>query len=262
MTINYLTPIAFTISAFVNIFAPKLYFTKNEYIDPITRLNIESKIQTLCAKLGITKPVELIISSKVDNGLAHGVSCLPGRAGIILNPEFLRSLPTGELEFLLAHELSHIKSNDYIRIPGIAALSSAIAILALSILFPTWAKPFTSKLAQEQLRSPLAVIGIPVSFIALNISSIITSRWRETCADKLGWSACSPEVQRAAPRFFDTKRNNLSWLRAQKDAPLLTRLWRKMTISESGDNRCDVCHPSFSTRINYLEALVQQAQGK
>ncbi len=131
---------------------------------------------------------------------AEGVSLFSGRAGIAINPDLVDEISGGQLEFLLAHELSHIKANDLIWMGGVLSIVGVITTLAMSILFPSSAAYFSPiVMATLMVSSPAAVVGLSVSLVAL----VFFSKWREECADKLGFSVCSDAAQKAAPQFFE-----------------------------------------------------------
>lgn len=219
-------------------------------LSPEKRGFIDSKIDELSKKFLIDRRVELKEIDGLTTGLqALGNAALPFRLGIGINPVMASELSEAELEFLIAHELSHIKANDLLVIGAVSGLIGVIAALAAIIIFPASATSFSLTVSLlTQVASPAALVGITVSFIAL----VFLSRWREECADKLAFSICSKEAQKAAPKFFERiKRLQIEFRNSEEGSPL-SKLWRRFEINEHGDCRFDIFHPSHETRINYL----------
>jgi Zn-dependent protease with chaperone function len=215
------------------------------------RNQIELKIQELAQKLGISKPIELIEKKGLLTiAQAQGIAFFSCRAGIAIDPDIADVMPEAELEFLLAHELSHIKTNDNMWMGVVPGIVGIVATLAMSILFPS-SIAFSSIVATLILTSPAALVGLSVSVIAF----VILSKWREECADKLGFSVCSDAAQKAAPQFFDSIRTAQIEYRNDEEGSYLSQLWRKFLITEAGEFRFDVFHPSLNTRINYLQQI-------
>lgn len=213
------------------------------------RKAIESKIQELALKLEINKPVELIEKKGLVAGFqAQGIAFFSGRAGIALDPDLAEEVTEDELEFLIAHELSHIKANDLLWMGVVSGVVGMITTLAISILFPA-SVAFSSSFATMMLGSPAGLLGLSVSVIAF----AIFSQWRESSADKLGFSICSESAQKAATGFFDKVRTSQINFRNDKNGSYFSKLLRRFVITEDGDFRLDVLHPRLKTRVEYLQ---------
>lgn len=233
-------------------FSWRLRFQKDDKFLSIDKRNyLESKTQELSQKLGISKPIELIEKEGSMTGAqAQGTVFFSGRAGIVIDPEVVYDMSEAELEHLLAHELSHIKANDLIWMGAISGIVGAIATLAVSTLFPSSATYFSPIVMMTlMVSSPAAVVGCSVSGIAF----ACFSKWREECADKLGLSICSDAAQKAAPKFFDAMRTSQIEYRNDEEGSCLSKWWRRFLITEDGDSRFDIFHPSLKTRIKYLQ---------
>lgn len=235
-------------SAFVctipSAFSWRLRFqTDDQLLPQAKRRSIESKIQELAKELGISKTIELIEKRNLATGAqAQGIGSFSSRIGIVIDPDLANALPEAELEFVLAHELSHIKANDNLWIGVFPSIAGVITTLAMSTLFPSLAADFSISIV-----SLSAVPGIAVSTIAL----FSLSKWREECADKLGFSACSCNAKKAAPAFFDRIRVGQARLR---DNDVLKRF----LFTEDGESRLDVLHPPLASRVQYLRDLNSQ----
>ncbi len=151
---------------------------------------------------------------------------------------------------MVAHELSHIKANDLIWLETVPGIAGVITTLAMSILFPSSATYFPPiVIATLMVSSPAAVVGLSVSGIAF----LAFSKWREKCADKLGFSICSNAAQKAAPLCFDTIRISQIEYRNGEEGSYLSKVWRRFLITEDGEARFDVYHPSLKNRKEYLQ---------
>lgn len=211
---------------------------------------IELKVRELATKLGISKPVELIeIKGLICGAQAQGNAIFPGRIGIAINPELVDELPEAHLEFLIAHELSHIKVNDIMWMGLVPGIVGTITTLAMNIIFPSSATLFSNLICCISPATSLAsLIGLTVA----SVTFVIFSKWREECADKLGWSVCSKAAQNVAYNFFLTLQVKHIIHRNSQEGSFLSKLWRKFLITADGDVRYDIFHPSLKNRVNYL----------
>lgn len=237
------------------IFPLRLHFQKDaRLLDSDQRAYVESKTKELATKLGISKPVELIeVKGLVMSAQALGVEILPGRIGIAIDPEIVNSIPKEQLEFLIAHELSHIKANDQMWI-GVIGVISVITTLAVSILFPSFTTHFsTPVILVSTLLCPVSSPAVLIAKIVAYTSLFIFSKWQEECADKLGHSVCSHHAKRAAPKFFENIRKSQLAVRNDEEGSCLSKLWNRFSITAEGNSRLDVFHPSTTDRIDYLK---------
>lgn len=243
---NVLSGGAFISSAIPGFFPWRLYLQKDvKLLESSKRKSIEEKIKHLASKLGLKKEIAVIeIKNLWGTAQALGNSFLPCRAGIAIDPELFGDLTEGAQEFVLAHELSHIKSNDMCTMGVFASIIGIITTIAISVLFPTLTT-FSSSI----LGTPAVLIGITVSIVAW----VFFSRWREECADKLAFSICSSEGQRDVVSFFEYIQKEQLEFRNSPYVSFLSSIWRKTIINSEGDERFDIVHPSLKTRISYLK---------
>ena len=229
----------------------RLYLQKDaKDLSAQKRDELESKIKELAGKLSINKPVELIeIKGCLTLAQAQGGVLLPGKIGIAIDPEVVNETSSDELEFILAHELSHIKANDIMWMGITSGIAGLIATLAMSVLFPSSAAYFPKIiLCTLMVSSPASVVGVLVSLIAFTI----LSRWREECADKLALSVCSDAAKKAASSPFEKIRLDNIDQRNHPSGSTFSRLLIKLLITKDGNNRSDILHPSLTYRISYL----------
>ncbi len=161
---------------------------------------IKSSIQEVSQKLDLKKPIELIEKKGSSKAIQfQGIAFFSGRAGIVINPDLVSNIAHGELEFRIARELSHIKTNDLLWIAVVPAIIGVTTTVAISILFPSSAAYF-SPIGMEKFikTSTAALIGLSVSII----SFLFFSNWRIICADRSAFSNSSQHAQNSAPNVF------------------------------------------------------------
>ena len=228
----------------------RLHLQKDDRILDIAQRNfIELKAQELATKLGINKRIEILEKSHLLGlAQAQGLAIFSTRAGIAINPQLFETLTESQTEFILAHEIAHIKANDFLTIFLIPGLIGMLTHLAISFLVPAYAV-FVPLLGT----SISATLGALASYLSL----VFVSRWREECADKLGYSNCSLAAQIAGPGFFENAILGQQQLREQ-EGPWYTRLFNKVAFTEEGDFRLDFLHPPLTTRVNYLRQPLER----
>jgi Zn-dependent protease with chaperone function len=208
------------------------------------RKELVTKVDEIAKKLGIDKKLEVsFITGLTVCAQAMGNTIFPGKAGLAIDPNLLDKLPSGDLKFLVAHELSHIKHNDTLTIPLLTGLVQLISTVALSILFP--------------YATAISAISYTAFAVGL-ITFSLFSRYREECADKKAYSICSQEGKKGAINFLTNLKNGNIQYRNEENINVFSSLWRKIKVNEQGDVRWDVLHPSFQTRIDYLRAMPSQ----
>ena len=94
---------------------------------------LHETITRLCLIADIPKPRIAVVESNVPNAFATGRS--PGHAVVAVTTGIQRQLNKGELEAVLAHELSHIKNRDVMVITIASFLSTLAFFLVRYLLF-------------------------------------------------------------------------------------------------------------------------------
>lgn len=239
----------------LGVFPWRFYLQKDDkLLSADKRGLLESTTQELTRKLGIRKPVELMEKKGLICGTAQaqGVELFSARAGLAIDPDWIGNLSEAEHEFILAHELSHIKQNDVMWLGIASGVVGVITTLAMCILFPWSATYYFSEVALAILTitSPAALTGQFVSIIAC----AFFSQWMEKRADKLAMTVCSESARKSAPALIKRAMQDQIEHR-NKEGNCLSMLWRRCLINEDGDVRIDIFHPSCSSRIDYLTPL-------
>lgn len=224
---------SFGVMSSFSIFAIQLRMGKELENTPKNRA-LQKRVQKLADRLELGKPVE--VRFRGDYGQASGNTLLPGRAGFIIGKEFLE-LPRNEQEFIILHELAHLKHNDMLKGGALYSLAVAVTICVIPLLT-------TSIII---ISSAPATAGL-VAFFAY-------SKYFEKRADITAFAHCSPEGKAGGIAFFQKLRIKLLCVRSDSEAGIVRKVLRKLLISDSGDFRLDVVHPSFSERVKYLTEL-------
>ncbi len=110
--------------------------------------HLEETLQALAARLGITRPVRLLTSTRVDAPAAFGWL----RPVVLVPASAITGLSTQQLELVIAHELAHIRRHDYL----VNVLQGAAE--ALLFYHPvTWWLSRTLRLEREHACDDLAL---------------------------------------------------------------------------------------------------------
>ncbi len=197
--------IAFGISfVVVLVFAAAILFVQYWFSDRIALFGMGGRLVTaeeepqlhgvidrLCALADMKKPRVALANTDVPNAFATGRS--PDTAVVCATRGLLRRLDEGELEAVLAHELSHVAHRD-VAVMTIASFLGIVAGLVTRILF--WSGMMggfgNSRGGNNNSNDNAALIELGVlvvSVVVYAISFLLTralSRYRELAADRSG----------------------------------------------------------------------------
>jgi Zn-dependent protease with chaperone function len=230
----------FFMEAFVGA-TPLHYSLNNSESDDCKKMTtIKSKIEAKAKALGLKKnPQVKIVTTANHPAQAHGIEFSPFGCVITINPNLISQ---NAEDFLIAHELAHIKSNDRFTIPGVGFLASLTSSIGLSIL-----------LSIGILSAPVSSGCILVAMIIGLVAQVAFSRYREVQADIKALSVCKYDEKGAMKDHLINIRKARINFRGEKNISLLTQIYRKLTISETGEFRLDIMHPSLASRIQRIE---------
>jgi heat shock protein HtpX len=138
---------------------------------------LHEMVSRLCAMADIPKPKVAVVNSSVPNAFATGRS--PKRAVVAVTTGIMKTLNSGELEAVLAHELSHVKNRD-VMVMTIASFLSTVAFFLVRYLLY-----FGGGSRDRQSGGIMAVwlVSIVVWIISLMLIRTL-SRYREFSADR------------------------------------------------------------------------------
>lgn len=140
-------------------------------------------VEKLCMKSNLPIPKLYYIDEDAMNAFATGRS--PQHAAVVATRGLLEKLTPKEVEGVIAHELSHIKSLDMRLMSIVSILAGALSILADMY----WRSTMFSRAQDRDRSGVLSITGLVLAIFA-PISAILIqlaiSRKREFAADALG----------------------------------------------------------------------------
>jgi len=188
--------------------------------------HIKSAMQPFLDKAKIRKDLMFIETPTLGFCSASGTNMFRnGDAVVMVAPGFYET-DKDACSWIMKHEISHIKHNDLFTMQCVQFVcqlaASIFGMCSLSFL-PALGVAFT--------------VGI--------VSQALFLQWREAKADDFAIENSSDEELKGGRRI----------LMAMQEADIAKRntLWKRITISASGDNRLDVLHPSITSRIQKIE---------
>jgi heat shock protein HtpX len=141
---------------------------------------INDMIKELADKAGIPKPETYIIETDTPNAFATGRS--PKHSAVAVTRGLMNTLDSGEIEGVLAHEMSHIKNRDTL-------VSTIAATLAGALSWLGYIFYFGDTRDRNALSYVLLFILVPLSASLIRLA---ISRNREYLADKAGALISNP----------------------------------------------------------------------
>ena len=157
--------------------------TRLRYLDPGENPWLESTVEKLADKTGMTMPRLAVVPDDTPNAFVFGRTAKG--ATLAVHEGLLTKLRKDEVEGVIGHELGHIRHRDYIVMTAL----SALPLLAYIIARGTWvAARFSGssrKREEGSMRAALFIIGI-ISYIVYIVSLLCVmklSRLREHYAD-------------------------------------------------------------------------------
>ena len=215
------------------------------------------RVETLAQKMGIKQEVHLYAGLFSEES-SLGASLFGKPSFITIGPGLLRDKTDQEIDFVIAHELAHIKHHDsekHAAFKAVAMIAQAVFCFAIS---------------------PLALLLLePV----INLSeNYLLSRYQESNADQKAIQTL--QTNAGAIRYFSEElafwrlfknSSHMDILKVmqpgfdpQKISPFDIK-WaqeRQEVITNSGDCRTDLSHPPLSTRLKSALAFRPQSLKK
>jgi heat shock protein HtpX len=231
--------------------------------DPVEHARLHNLVEGLCIAGGLPKPRLYIVDDEAPNAFATGRD--PKHAAIAVTTGLLAKLDRVELEGVLAHELSHIKSYDILVSTLAVTLVGAVALLAdFTLRFLWWGGPRHRDDRSGGGSGPAAVIAVfgfvmlVVAPLAAKVMQAAVSRRRESLADVSGVSLTRypPGLIAALEKLRDDTTNVHSASRATAHLWIESPLPR---VASEGRlawlNRLFDTHPPLEERIAALREL-------
>ena len=159
--------------------------------DPVAHARLHNLVEGLCVTAGLPMPRVYVVD---DDGLnAFAVGRHPRHAAVVVTTGLLAGLSRIELEAVLAHELSHVKSHD------IVVSTLAVTMVGTAALVGDWGLrvlrrggPGHRHDQHRRSAGPAAVVAVPaLAFLAMTplaarLMHLAVGRRREAVADLTG----------------------------------------------------------------------------
>ncbi|MEU6281508.1 zinc metalloprotease HtpX [Streptomyces sp. NPDC047028] len=142
--------------------------------------DLHGVIDRLCAQADMPKPVVAVSRMDMPNAFATGRN--PDHAVICVTTGLMRRLEPGELEGVLAHELSHVAHKDV----AVITVASFLGVIAgLMVRFAFYSELFRGRKDQNTMAVFAIVMGVSAAVYAISFLLIrALSRYRELAADR------------------------------------------------------------------------------
>ena len=145
---------------------------------------LHETVTRLCAIAGIPRPRIAVVNSNVPNAFATGRN--PKNSVVAVTTSLVSTLDQGELEAVIAHELSHVKNRDVMVITFAGFLSTAAYFLFRNWL--QYGSGMTSSSGGRKSDKAALLIIIPLLAAVVWLISFLLikalSRYREFAADR------------------------------------------------------------------------------
>ncbi|MBU4376771.1 MAG: zinc metalloprotease HtpX [Candidatus Omnitrophica bacterium] len=228
---------------------------KAQKLDENTYSEIYQIVAELAKKDNIPVPRIYLAAIDVPNAFATGRN--PKNGVVCVTRGILNMLNREELKGVIAHEMSHIKHRDTLIMTVVAAIASAIMMMAS---MARWAAIFGGFGARNSKDRSGGIIGLLVVAIVAPLAAMLIqlaiSRFREYAADENGAKlAGSANGLAAALRKLDQAAPRYKFNAAPQTAHLF------IVNPLRGNFMADLfrTHPSTEKRIERLRAITKEA---
>ena len=156
-------------------------------------------------------------------------------AMVLIAPDNFHEIDKDACNYILKHEISHIKHNDNFTTPCVAAACQLTASI-----FGMYSLSFF----------PAVGLALAVGFT----SNTLFEKWREAKADDFAIKNSSDEELKGGRRFF----------MAMQAVYIENRdtFWKRIIFSANGNNRLGISHPSLTSRIQKIEKVLQHRKAE
>ncbi|MES2122484.1 MAG: M48 family metalloprotease [Chlamydiota bacterium] len=202
------------------------------------------RVQELAKKMGINKEVHLYRSMGTS---AHGLSFFSNPAQLFIEKKHLL-LPDDELDFILCHELSHIKHNDRLKTVVFDAIACLVEVVAFPLIFPIAVliiEPAINLCDHYVFRRNKEESADQNAIQTLQSNTGAVNHWKRTIKENLDKRASAVKMLEVLAKLKSKGEN------VEKVAPQLLKMLKERLdrITLSGDTRNDFDHPPLTKRL-------------
>ncbi|MFC8715474.1 MULTISPECIES: zinc metalloprotease HtpX [unclassified Streptomyces] len=159
-----------------------LFAMHGRVVEPEEFPQLHAVVDRLCAMADMPKPTVAVSGMDMPNAFATGRN--PDNAVVCVTTGLLRRLEPGELEGVLAHELSHVAHKD-VAVITVASFLGVLAGLVVRFAFYSELLGGRGRKDQNTLAVFAVVMGVSAAVYAISFLLIrALSRYRELAADR------------------------------------------------------------------------------
>lgn len=235
-----------------------LYSMGAREVTPEGEPALHATIERLCIQADLPKPRVAVADTPMPNAFAVGRS--PSTATVCATTGLLTLLSPGELDAVLAHELTHVQNRDVL-VMTIASFFASVASFIVQIGF-WFGGAFGS---DDNDNGPGFIVVVLVSGVVYLISFVLLqalSRYREFAADRGAAiitgrpSALSSALLKISGRMDQIPRRDLRAASGELAAFYIFPPKAKQSVANLFST-----HPSLDARLAALARLESQLQG-
>ncbi len=226
-----------------------LAMTRAQVVDENQAPELHARVERLANRAGIPKPRIAIVNNPSPNAFATGRS--PGKAVVAVHTGLLQIMESDELDGVLAHELSHVKSWDTLT-------QTLAALFASAIMFISRMAFFFSYTDRENVNPLALLITWIVAPIAAIVVQLAISRSREYAADKSAAKITgNPRgLARALEKLDFYSRSSSRYVsRNTTPNPSLSHLYISSPLSANNLAGLFSTHPPIRERVERLNRM-------
>jgi heat shock protein HtpX len=226
-------------------------------VSPAEAPKLHRMVDDLCLKAGIPKPKVAISDMATPNAFATGRS--QKHAAVAVTTGLLNILDDDELEGVLAHEISHIKTKDVVVMTYASFFLIVAATMSTFLMFSAMFGGMGRSRSNSSAGS-VVLIALLVTFIVRIVGSMLVatlSRYREFSADRgaaaltLKPLALASALQRLQGSLVTTPKQDLRKMESMNAFFI-------MSAVGPGLAELFASHPSMAKRVQRLQQYDQQ----
>ena len=223
--------------------------------------HLHETVTRLCAIAGIPRPKIAVVNSNVPNAFATGRN--PKNSVVAVTTSLVSTLSQGELEAVIAHELSHVKNRDVMVITFAGFLSTAAYFL-----FRNWLQ-YGSGLSsgsggRKSDKAALLIIIPLLAAVVWLISFLLIkalSRYREFAADRGSAILTGNPSQLASALVKISGKMESVPTRDLRNVEGMNAFFIIPAISGTSLLNLLSTHPTVEQRLEALERIQQEMKG-